>query len=402
MVFGQVDHFLGPLGPGQRHQPVEIGARDGVLGRRHRHLRQAIELARRFLQHGLGHAGRLDLLAQLVDFLGLVVVLAELLLDRLQLLAEEVLALVLADLRLHLRLDLRPELEHLELLDQDPVEQVHAGADVERVEHLLLHRGGQRRQARDDEVGQLARLGDVERQRLQVVRQQRRQRDDLLEAGLDVPLQRVDLESILGAVQLGRLFDLGQQVGPERRQPLQADPRQALDDQAQAAVGQLEHLVDVGGRPDLVEVGLGRLLDGGVALREDRDQPAAGHRLVDQPDRRLAGHGQRHERVGEEHRVAQRQHGQRVGDERTFRARDLLGLEAFGFRAHRDAPVGRWTRGVRSLAGPPHPYPLEPRCKRHGIGPGPPGTDAKSETPAPRMYAKPANDSRRDLPGDDR
>ena len=77
---------------------------------------------------------------QLLDLLRLVVALAQLLLDRLELLAQEVVALVLADLRLHLRLDLRPELEDLELLDQDPVQQVHARAHVERLEHLLLDR----------------------------------------------------------------------------------------------------------------------------------------------------------------------------------------------------------------------------------------------------------------------
>ena len=95
--------------------------------------------------------------AQLLDFLGLFVSLAELLLNRLQLLAKEVLALVLADLGLHLRLDLRAELEHLELLDQDPVQRVHPRADVERVEHFLLHRRADGRQARGDEIGELAR-----------------------------------------------------------------------------------------------------------------------------------------------------------------------------------------------------------------------------------------------------
>ena len=111
-----------------------------------RHLRQAIELAQRFLLDGLGHAGGFDLLGELLDFLGLVVAFAELLLDRLHLLAQEVLALVLADLGLHLRLDLRAELEHLELLDQDAVQVVHARPDVERLEHLLLHGRADRRQ----------------------------------------------------------------------------------------------------------------------------------------------------------------------------------------------------------------------------------------------------------------
>ena len=125
--------------------------------------------------------GRFDLLAQLLDLLGLIVAFAELLLDRLHLLAQEVLALVLADLGLHLRLDLRAELEHFELLDQDPVQVVHPRADVERLEHLLLDRRADGRQARGDEVGEPPGLGDVGGQRLQIVGQQRRQRHDLLE-----------------------------------------------------------------------------------------------------------------------------------------------------------------------------------------------------------------------------
>ena len=154
----QIDDFLGPLAPRQRDQPVDVGARHGVLGRGHRHLRQTIELAQRFFLDRLGHAGRLDLLGELFDFLGLVVAFAEFLLDRLHLLAQEVLALVLADLRLHLRLNLRSELEDLELLDQDAIQVVQPRADVERLEHFLLDGGADGREARGDEVREPARV----------------------------------------------------------------------------------------------------------------------------------------------------------------------------------------------------------------------------------------------------
>ena len=173
-------------------------------GRRDRHLRQAIELAQRLLLHAVGHARRLDLLGELLDLLRLIVAFAELLLNRLHLLAQEVVALVLADLGLHLRLDLRAELEDLELLDQDAVQVVHAGADVERLEDFLLHRRADGRQRRGDEIGQPARLGDVHRQRLQIVGQERRQRDDLLEVRLDVAGERVDFEPIGVVGALGR------------------------------------------------------------------------------------------------------------------------------------------------------------------------------------------------------
>ena len=169
----------------------------------------------------------------------LVVAFAELLLDRLHLLAQEVLALVLADFRLHLRLDLRSELEDLELLDQDPVQAVHPRADVERLEHFLLDRGADRAQARGDEVGEPARLRDVHRQRLQVVGEQRRQRHDLLEVALDVAQQRVDLEAIVVvAASSIAATDPRAQVRLHGDDFVERHARQSLDDQAQAAVGQ--------------------------------------------------------------------------------------------------------------------------------------------------------------------
>ena len=335
---GQVDDLVGPLGPRQRDDPVEIGARHRVLGGGGRHLRQPVELAQRFLLHRLGQPGGIDLLAQLLDVLGLVVAFAELPLNRLQLLAQEVVALVLADLRLHLRLDLRAELEHLELLDQEPVEVVEAGADVERLEHFLLGRGRHRAQARGDEVGGPAGLGDVRGQRLQVVRHQRRQRDDLLEVDLDVALQRVDLQPIAVGQLLRRLGDVGQQIRPAGDDAVEPHPGQALDDDAQAAVRQLEHLVDVAGGADGVEVVLARVLFRGLTLGEDGNHPAGRDGVVDQPHRALASHRQRHERIGEQHRVAQRQHGEFSGNLERLLGRRIAGLESIFLIAHRDPP----------------------------------------------------------------
>ena len=158
------------------------------------------------------HARGVNLRAQLLGFLGLLVSLAQLLLDGLELLAKEVLALVLADLGLDLRLNLRPELEDLELLDQDPVQTVHPRAHVERRENLLLDRRTDGGQARRDEIGELARIGDVGRERLKIVGEQRRQRDDLLEVALDVALQGVDFEVILVAQLIVGDGDRGAQV----------------------------------------------------------------------------------------------------------------------------------------------------------------------------------------------
>ena len=69
----------------------------------------------------------------------MIVAFAELFLNGFQLLAKEVVALVLADFRLHLRLDLGPQLEDLELLDQNSIQVVHAGADALPLTESLSH-----------------------------------------------------------------------------------------------------------------------------------------------------------------------------------------------------------------------------------------------------------------------
>ena len=86
--------------------------------------------------------------------------------------------------------------------------------------------------------------------------------------------------------------------------------RQPLDDQPQAAVRQLEHLVDVGGGADRIEILEQRLFDRRFTLREDANHPPRRGRLVDQTHRGFAGHRQRHERVRKKHGVSKRQHRQ--------------------------------------------------------------------------------------------
>ena len=116
---GDVKVVLGGAAPRQLDQPLEIGADDAVLGGRRRQALQAPQLAIGLLSGVLGEVRRLDPLAQLVDLGLLLVGLAQLLLDRLQLLAQVVLALALVDLRLDLRLDLGAELDHLQLAGED-------------------------------------------------------------------------------------------------------------------------------------------------------------------------------------------------------------------------------------------------------------------------------------------
>ena len=127
----EVEVVLGRGVPGQRQDPLEVGADHAVLGGRRRQPLEPAELAVGDLARLLGELQLGEPLAQLVHLGLLGVALAELLLDRLQLLAQEVLALALLHLRLHLRLDLRAELEHLDLAREDRRDAAQPLLDVE-------------------------------------------------------------------------------------------------------------------------------------------------------------------------------------------------------------------------------------------------------------------------------
>ena len=149
--------------------------------------------------------------------------------------------------------------------------------------------------------------------------------------------KRVDLQPIRVVGVFGRRAHAGAKIGLRRQDLLEGQASESLDNQAQAAVGQLEHLVDVRGRADRVQVGLPRLFDRRIALREHGDQLAVGDRVVDQPHGALASHRQRHEGIRKQDRVPQRQNRQLGRDaERPIAQREVLGLEVLELIAHRD------------------------------------------------------------------
>ena len=137
--------------------------------------------------------GLLDLLAQLVDLGLLRVVLAQLALDGLQLLAQDVLALGLVHLGLDLGLDLALELEDLDLAGEEARDELQALDDVDRLEQLLALLGRHVRAVRDH-VGEQARLGDVAGGDGRLRRHGRARLDVLLDLALDGADQRLDLD----------------------------------------------------------------------------------------------------------------------------------------------------------------------------------------------------------------
>ncbi len=111
-----IDFGAGAFGPGKDGQPLNVIAGERVIGGHGRHAREARELLHGFFLHVLRHAGGFNLLVQLVGLALAIVLLAEFLLDGLELLAEIVVALRLLHLVLNLGLDFGAQLLHLNLL----------------------------------------------------------------------------------------------------------------------------------------------------------------------------------------------------------------------------------------------------------------------------------------------
>ncbi len=126
----EVEVVFGLERPGQRENPLEVGSDHAVLRRGSRQPLQAAELAIDRLEGLLGKVRRLDPLTQLFELRLLGVALAELVLDRLHLLAQDELALALLELRGDLRLDLGLQLEQLQLAGKRSRQFSQALADV--------------------------------------------------------------------------------------------------------------------------------------------------------------------------------------------------------------------------------------------------------------------------------
>src|SRR5688572_20953392 len=87
-LFGELDvaDFLGGFLPGNGNEPLDVVARDRGLGADARHGLETFELLESLLLRLLRHAGFFDLRAQLFDLVGAIVLAAQLVVDRLDLL----------------------------------------------------------------------------------------------------------------------------------------------------------------------------------------------------------------------------------------------------------------------------------------------------------------------------
>ena len=108
-----VQDIVAPLAPGQCEQPIDVIAADGRFRRQRRHAAELADFAQSARLHRLGHVLGGNLSLETFDVLA--VVLSELTMNRLQLLLQIELALVLEERAPHLVIDLSLQAQELAL-----------------------------------------------------------------------------------------------------------------------------------------------------------------------------------------------------------------------------------------------------------------------------------------------
>ena len=196
-----------------------------------------------------------DLLAELFDLGGLLVALAQLALDGLELLAQEVLALHLVDLGAGLVLDLLADLQHFHFARQDADQPVQlVGGRV----HLQQRLGFLQVHALEigDGIDRLQRIFDRNHRGHQLARDGRDHLGDVLELVAGIARQGFQLQALFD--RLGASAISAFRYGSSWMKFDQAAAQQALDHQADGAIRGAEHAVDHRHRADGEQVLRGR------------------------------------------------------------------------------------------------------------------------------------------------
>ena len=293
---------LGLLVPWNRQQPIEIVAHDGGFSRHRRHLPQLLEFVLRLLPRFLRKLGALDLLFDLGKLV-LAVFVAQLLLDRLHLLVEVVLALGL----LHLALDARAD-ALLDLQDRDFA--------FHQAEHLLQPLGNDRRFQDQLLVGNLDRKvrSDSVRKLGVIV--------DLLDHANDFRrhlLVELHIAFELVDHRAGQSFGLNLIAGRIRNHDriglevilaigvlLDLSAGGAFDEHLDGAIRQLEELQNARKRTDAVDCVRRRIVVGSILLRRQQNEGIRAHHLFERLDRFLAADEKRNNHVREDNDIPQR------------------------------------------------------------------------------------------------
>ena len=334
-----------------------------LAGRRREHA-HPLGLAPRLLVRPLGQLRVVDALDEVRGFLLPRLDVAQLGLDRAQLLAQVELALVLLDLHLRLALHVLHDLGPLELAVQPVEDEADPLADVQPLQHLVLV-GDAEVHVRRREVGEAARIGDVHLEDLRHLVGNAVDEVGQLLGRRDGARDEV-VEVVRVARRLARRRDADDRVGLRLLDPLDDDPPQPLEGDLDRVAGEVYALVHARRHADLA--GEARRIGRVVVL------PVGHHERHDQPRFLLVG-PQQGEILGSSHLHGDRP--QRVDDGRAEcherEARRELGSEDFVLTlsaGHVRACRRNGTSGLGAEAVGPVPARGVPRPMLGMLAPG--------------------------------
>jgi hypothetical protein len=134
---------------------------------------------------------------------------------------------------------------------------------------------------------------------------------DLLEFAGGVAGEGGEFDS--GVNDVFEFFDAGDEVGGLGGIFLDAEAAQALDENADTAIGGLEHLEDASGAAVEPEVGGGGVFDLGIALKHKAEKAVAGDDVVNEADALRGFDEERGGGVGKDNDVAETEDGKSLG-----------------------------------------------------------------------------------------
>ena len=254
-----------------------------------------------------------DFLAIRLDVFGEVFPFAELRLNRFQLLSQEVLALRLVHLALRGRRDFLLHRQKVDLAREHLVDFLQTLDGIDRFENALRFFELEI-EVRCGEVGEARGIVEVRGDDHHFGRNVLAEGDGAIEVLFDGADERFHFQA---AIARHRLFD-ARDLRFEKRcgldEIVDARARQSLHEDANAAVGQLEHSHDDGDGAGAEEIFFARIFVLKILLSGEHDDAVLGEGLIDGVDRLLARHRKRHDDERKDHQVLERKHRKDVRD----------------------------------------------------------------------------------------
>ncbi len=273
-----------------------------------RHALEPLELAFRLLAGLLRQLGLLNLVDIVVDFRPAIFGLAQFLLNRFQLLPQEVILLGLVHLLARVALDLLAQGQHLlfpaEMADQHAqlVLEIVSLKNFLRLDHIDVGVIGHH-------VSQVIRVLDLSQEVRGFFGIVGRERHDLPRQIRQAAVQRLGLEVLIFRILRG-WRDMCLQIGMIRCPELNPEALQAVHDDVQVILRRLRHALDAGNGSHFVNLPGHGFLDLGVLHGHQADQMIALASVFNQLDRAGDADRKRNDGVRKGHGVAQRQNRQ--------------------------------------------------------------------------------------------